>query len=395
LEKFEIVATTIFGLEEILAAELREIGATDIEILSRAVRFKGDQAMLYKSNLLLRTAVKVLKPINTFYAANEQQLYDKIKRINWDDYFSYKETFAIDGSTNSDVFTHSKFIALKSKDAIADQFRERYSIRPSVDTENPNIRINVHIADKTVVVSLDSSGTSLGKRNYRLALTDAPINEILAAGIILLSGWDKKCDFIDPMCGSGTFPIEAALMANNIPSGRNRKFCFETWKDFNLKLWNEIKAEADSKIIVSGTKIFAQDIDNRAIDIAFANAKRAGVTDRITFDCVDFFQTSHSSGKGIVVMNPPYGERLQMSEITNFYQEIGTRLKHFYQGCDAWIISSNYEAFKNFGLRTSKKIKLYNGPLECRLQKYELYQGSKKVGKTDAEHSDKKYSKDK
>lgn len=381
MEIFEIIATTLFGLEEILAAELRELGAADIEVLSRAVRYKGDREMLYKSNLLLRTAVKVLKPIGTFYAANEQQLYDKIKKINWDEYFSYNKTFAIDGSTHSEIFTHSKFIALKSKDAIADQFREKYDIRPSVDTENPDLRINVHINDKTVIVSLDSSGSSLGKRNYRLAQTEAPINEVLAAGIILLSGWDKTCDFIDPMCGSGTFPIEAALLANNIPSGRNRKFGFETWGDFDLDLWNKVKADADSNIISSNVKIFANDVDNKALDIAFANAKRAGVSNLITFDTIDFFHTSHDTGKGLVVMNPPYGERLQINEITNFYQDIGSRLKHFYQGCDAWIISANYEALKNFGLRTSKKIKLYNGPLECRLQKYELYQGSKKVSK--------------
>lgn len=388
MEKFEIVATTIFGLEEVLAAELKEIGASNIEILSRAVKFKGDKAMLYRCNLLLRTAVKVLMPIKTFFAANEQQLYDNIKKIDWNDYFSYNRTFAIDGSTYSDVFTHSKFVALKSKDAIADQFREKYSIRPSVDPVNPDIRINVHINDRTVVVSIDSSGTPLSKRNYRLALTDAPISETLAAGIIFLSGWDKKCDFIDPMCGSGTFPIEAALIANNIPSGRNRKFGFETWGNYDEDIWNEVKAEAESKIINSGVKIFAQDIDNQAIDIAFANAKRAGVQDVITFDKIDFFHSSRENGNAIVVMNPPYGERLQVDEITNFYQDMGSRLKHFYQGCDAWIISSNYQALKNFGLRTSRKIKLFNGPLECRLQKYELYQGSKKASKTGAGSSE-------
>ena len=385
MEKFEIIATTVFGLEEVLAAELREIGATDIEILSRAVRYKGDKAMLYKSNLLLRTAVKVLQPIKTFTADNDQQLYDKIKRIDWNDYFSYNKTFAIDGSTYGDVFTHSKFIALKSKDAIADQFREKYSIRPSVDTENPDIRINVHINDRTVVVSIDSSGLPLSKRNYRLAQNEAPINEVLAAGIILLSGWDKKCDFIDPMCGSGTFPIEAAMLANNIPSGRNRKFGFETWGNFDVDLWNQIKDEAESKIISSDVKIFANDNDNSALSIASANAKRAGVYELITFDYIDFFHTSHNTGKGLVIMNPPYGERLKVDEITNFYQDIGSRLKHFYMGCDAWIISANYEALKNFGLRTSRKIKLFNGPLECRLQKYELYQGSKKVSKTGPE----------
>ena len=381
MEKFEIIATTIFGLEEILAKELNDIGATDIEILNRAVRFKGDNGLMYKSNFLLRTAVKVLKPIATFFAANEHMLYEKVKKINWDDYMSYDKTFAIDGSTHSDVFTHSKYIALKTKDAIADQFRENYGIRPSVDTENPDLRLNIHIADKTVVISLDSSGNVLSKRNYRLSLTDAPINEVLAAGIILLTDWDRKCDFIDPMCGSGTFPIEAALIANNIPSGKNRNFGFEKWKDFDATLWDKIKLEADSKIIDSGVKIFAQDIDKKALEIAVSNAKRAGVNNLISFDSIDFFKSSHNDAKGIVVMNPPYGERLQINEITDFYREIGSRLKHYFQGCDAWVLSSNFEAFKSFGLRPSRKIKLFNRPLECKLQKYELYQGSKKASK--------------
>lgn len=382
MEKFEIIATTIFGLEEILASELREIGATDIELLSRAVRFKGDKAMLYKSNLLLRTAVKILKPIHSFFAANEQQLYDNIKKIDWSEYFTYNNTFAIDGATHSDIFNHSKYVALKSKDAIADQFREKYRIRPSVDPANPDMRINVHINDRSVIVSLDSSGSSLGKRNYRLAQSEAPISEVLAAGIIMLSQWDKTCDFIDPMCGSGTFPIEAALLANNIPSGRNRKFGFEKWFDFDEDLWNKIKDEANSKIIHSDVKIFAKDSGKNIIDIAIENAKRAGVHDFIEFESVDFFETTHTAGKGIVVINPPYGERLQVDDIVNFYKDMGSRLKHFYQGCDAWIISANYEALKFFGLRTSRKIKLFNGPMECRLQKYELYQGSKKASKS-------------
>ena len=382
MEKFEIIATTIFGLEEILASELREIGATDIELLSRAVRFKGDKAMLYKSNLLLRTAVKILKPIHSFFAANEQQLYDNIKKIDWSEYFTYNNTFAIDGATHSDIFNHSKYVALKSKDAIADQFREKYRIRPSVDPANPDMRINVHINDRSVIVSLDSSGSSLGKRNYRLAQSEAPISEVLAAGIIMLSQWGKTCDFIDPMCGSGTFPIEAALLANNIPSGRNRKFGFEKWNDFDEEIWNNVKDEANSKIIHSNVKIFARDSDSYIVDIAIENAKRAGVQDFIDFESIDFFQTTHTAGKGIVVINPPYGERLKMDDIINFYKDMGSRLKHFYQGCDAWIISANYEALKFFGLRTSRKIKLFNGPMECRLQKYELYQGSKKASKS-------------
>ncbi len=377
---FELVATTHFGLEEVLAAELREIGASDIKILTRAVQYKGDQKVMYKSNLLLRTAVKVLKPIKSFQAENEQELYDQIKKIEWDSYFPLEKTFAIDGSTSGTIFTHSKFIALKSKDAIADQFREKYNDqRPNVEIENPDLRINVHIQQTDVTVSLDSSGTSLGKRNYRLEQTEAPINEVLAAGIILLSGWDKKTDFIDPMCGSGTFPIEAALMANNIPSGRNRKFGFEKWNDFNAELWNDVLQEAAAGIKSVDIKIIAGEIDTKALEIADANANRAGVSDRITFTSTDFFQSSCTNGNSFIVMNPPYGERLQVEEIVAFYKEIGTRLKHFYEGCEAWIISSNYEGLKHFGLKASSKIKLYNGPLECRLHQYLLYRGSKKI----------------
>jgi putative N6-adenine-specific DNA methylase len=383
LEKFEIIVTTLFGLEEVLANELKELGAEDVEVLSRAVSIKGDTAMLYKCNLHLRTAVKVLKPISTFYANNEKQLYDKVMKIDWEQYFSYKQTFAIDASVYSEVFTHSKYVALKTKDAIADQFRDRHGIRPSVNTENPDVRINIHIHDRDVVVSLDSSGVQLGIRNYKQQQTEAPMSEVLAAGIILLTGWDKKSDFIDPMCGSGTFPIEAAMLASNMAPGRNRTFGFESWKDFDSALWNSIKTDAETKTKPCEAKIFAQDVDNRAIDITVANAKRAEVKGMITFDRTDFFNSSHNCENGLVIMNPPYGERLQLDEITRFYQDMGSRLKHFYQGCDAWIISANYDALKNFGLRPSRKIKLYNGSLECRLQKFELYRGSKKTKNPD------------
>ena len=378
MNQFEIIVTTLFGLEEILATELNQLGASDIEILNRAVKCRGDQAMLYKCNYSLRTAIKVLKPIFYFYAADEQQLYDNIRRINWADYLTVKKTFAIDGSTHGGTFTHSKYVALKSKDAIADQFRDKQGIRPSVDIEHPDLRINVHIAEKKVIVSLDSSGSSLGKRNYRLSQTLAPISEVLAAGIIYLSGWDKKCDFIDPMCGSGTFSIEAALIAANIPPGRFRSFGFETWHDFDPVLWSNIKEEADARIVPLETSFFARDIDEDALKIAEANAERAGVKQAISFSKIDFFESSHNAGNGIVVINPPYGERIKVEEIVPFYKDMGTRLKHFYPGCDAWIISSNYDALKFFGLRPSKKIKLFNGSLECRLQKYELYLGSKK-----------------
>lgn len=379
MEKFEIVVTTLFGLEEVLASELKTLGAENIELLNRAVRIRGDAATLYRCNLNLRTAVKVLTPIASFCVNNEKQLYDSVMRIDWGNHLSYRQTFAIDASVYSEVFTHSKYVALKTKDAIADQFRNRHGIRPSVDTENPDIRVNIHIHNRDVVVSLDSSGTPLGIRNYKRQQTEASMSEVLAAGIILLTGWDKRSDFIDPMCGSGTFPIEAAMLAGNMAPGRNRRFGFESWSNFDAALWGSIKAEAEAQVKPCEAKIFAMDIDNRAVDIAMANAQRAGVKGMISFDRADFFGTSHGGGQGLVIMNPPYGERLQLEEIARFYNDMGSRLKHFYGGCDAWVISANHDALKSFGLRPSRKLKLYNGQLECRLQKFELYPGSKRA----------------
>lgn len=385
MEKFEIIAKTLFGFEDILADELKELGATDIELLTRAVKYKGDKSLLYKSNLQLRTAIKVLKPIASFEVANEMQLYAKVKKIDWSAYLSPEKTFAIDGIVSSDVFTHSKFVALKSKDAIVDQFREKYGVRPSVDIEDPDLRINIHIADKTCSVSLDSSGQSLGKRGYKQSQTAAPLSEVLAAGIIILSGWDKEREFIDAMSGSGTFPIEAALMAANIPAGSFRNFTFEKWNDFDSELWRIIKQNADSRIKPLKNKIKGFDLDSNAVQIGRENARRAGVDKYISFEKKDFMISAPETDNAFVVMNPPYGERLEeKDQMVSFYKEIGDHLKQDYNGADAWIFSGNPEAMKFIGLRPSKKIKLYNGPIECRLNKYEMYRGSKKASKQDS-----------
>jgi putative N6-adenine-specific DNA methylase len=378
LEKFELIATTLFGLEEILASELKELGATEIELLVRAVKFKGDKALLYKSNLHLRTALKVLKPIAQFTIRNENGLYEEIKKINWEKYLSVEGTLAIEATVSGEYFTHSQFVALKSKDAIVDQFRDKYNIRPSVDLENPDLRLNIHISDRTCSVSFNSSNITLGKRGYRQAQSLAPISEVLAAGIIALSGWDKKSNFYDPMCGSGTFSIEAALFASNIAPGRSRSFGFERWKDFDTDLWSSIKKEAENKIITPSCKIFGSDIETRAIEISKSNAAIAKVDHLIEFKQMDFLKSEAHFNNGTVIMNPPYGERLKEKEdIIPFYQEIGTQLKHHYEGCEAWIISGNIEALKFIGLRPSRKIRLFNGPLECKLQKYELFRGKK------------------
>ena len=385
MSKFTLIAKTLFGLENVLALELRELGATDIEVLNRAVQFSGDQAMMYRANLHLRTALKILKPIASFEVNSEAHLYKMVRGIDWSAYMTIRQTFAIDGVVNSERFTHSKFIALKTKDAIADQFREKTKRRPSVDTRKPDLRINVHIFDRTCTISLDSSGKSLDRRGYRLARTEAPINEVLAAGILKLIEWDGHTELVDPMCGSGTFLVEAAMIQANVAPGRLRHFAFEKWNDFDRGLWKKIKDEADEKILqpkyLRGrpqVKIYGFDLEQEAISIAKENAMRAEVDGFIAFKKADFFTSKKHADTGLIVMNPPYGERLEKEEIENFYREIGTQLKHQYEGWGAAIISGNIQALKRLGLRPSKKWPLFNGAIECRLCKYELFKGKRK-----------------
>lgn len=381
-----MVATTLYGLEDELARELDLLGAQNIVILNRAVKFYGDQFLMYRCNMFLRTAIKVLKPIAVFDVHNENALYRKIITMPWGDYLTVNQTFAIDGATSGEVFTHSKFVALKCKDAIADQFREECGERPSVDTENPDLRINIHIADVTCTVSLDSSGVSLGKRGYRTRQTLAPLSEVLAAGMIYLAGWHGHRDFIDPMCGSGTIPIEAAMIAANIAPGKLRHFGFENWNDFEPDLFEQVKKEAADAERIPDCKIYGSDMDSKAVEIAVENAERAGVAQWVTLKQQDILMSESPSDEALVLINPPYGERLSDEEaVLTLYGEMGTRLKHFYNGCDAWIISSNMRALKLVGLRPSRKIKIYNGQLECKLNKFELYRGTRRYGRQEEE----------
>ncbi len=383
MSKFTITAKTLFGLEPILAAELEAIGATDIELLTRAVQYQGDQSLLYKSNLCLRTALRILKPIAVFDVHSEEHLYRMVREIDWSQYLTTNQTFAISGTANSRRFTHSKYIALKTKDAIADQFRDRTGIRPDVDNKDPDLWIDVRIADRTCTISLNSSGTTLAKRGYGEQRTAAPINEALAAGIILMMDWDKKSDFIDPMCGSGTFSIEAAMIAGNIPPGRLRHFNFEKWNDFDRLLWKNVRQEALDNMTEVQARIFANDEDSGVVSIAKQNARHAKVEDHIHFSANDFFETGGGKDHGIVILNPPYGERLEQADIDEFYKEIGTHLKHHFEGYEAWIISGNLEALKKVGLKTSRRIALMNGKIPCKLHKYQLYKGSRKTSAGD------------
>ena len=361
-----------------MADEISAIGGTDVQLLTRAVRYRGDQALLYKSNYMLRTALKVLKPIATFKIFNDHQLYRHVKRIPWEDFLGPDDTFAIHAVTNSDIFRHSKYIALKSKDALVDRLRDLHGARPSVDTRNPDLQIHVHIDDKLCSVALDSSGATLARRGYKTDITEAPMSEVLAAGIVLLSGWDGNSPFIDPMCGSGTLAIEAALIAHNVPPGSWRGFGFEKWRDFDPELWDAVREEARPVELLKGL-IRCSDINPKAVAIARANARRAHVEEAIIFDTEDFLLSEAKASGGVLIMNPPYGERLENQEdIAAFYGDIGTRLKHHYAGRSALILSSNLDALKKVGLRTSRRHKLFNGPLECRLYHYVLYDGSKK-----------------
>jgi putative N6-adenine-specific DNA methylase len=376
---FEMIAKTYHGLEDVLANELLQLGAQDIKTLRRAVKFKGDVGFMYKANLSLRTAVRIIKPIKTFKVSNETEFYDSIRAIDWNQYMTIDDKFAVDAFVNSTYFNHSLYIALKTKDAIVDQFRDNCGMRPDVDLEHPNLRINIHINEDLCTVSLDSSGKSLHKRGYRLETNEAPISEALAAGLILVSGWDKKSHFVDGMCGSGTFLVEAAMIAANIPANINRAhFAFEDWPDFDQNLWELIKESQLKKLKDCYGKIIGYDIDPQTIASAKINIQNAGLEDYIELKCENFFDTVKPEGPTHLVFNPPYGVRLQ-ADIPQMYQSIGDTLKKSYSGAEAWFLTSHMEGLKHVGLRASRKIEIFQAKLECRFVKYEMYRGTKKV----------------
>jgi putative N6-adenine-specific DNA methylase len=370
------------GLEPLLANELVELGAETVQEGKRAVTFEGDKALMYRANLSLRTALRILKPIGTFRAQEPSQLYNELKKIDWSEYLSVRNTFVIDAIVNrSRYFNHSQFVAQKSKDAIVDQFRENEDDRPSVNTYDPDIRINVHIAEDECTVSLDSSGDSLHKRGYRIRTGEAPINEVLAAGIVMHSGWDGKAVFQDPMCGSGTLLIEAAMIAANKAPNINRKqFGFMPWKDFDQDLFDEIKADLEQKERKPNGAIEGYDSHFGSISVSRANIENAGLSDYITLDRSDFFRRQHPSDGMFLVFNPPYGERMKLEE-SEFYKKLGDVFKQHFAGCTAWLITSDMENAKHIGLRPSRRIGLFNGKLECKLFKFEMYAGTKKVHK--------------
>ena len=379
--QFPILLRTYAGLEEILADEVLNIGGAEVESYTRTVVCKGDLGFIYKSNLALRTALKILKPIHSFTFNTNDDYYKQCFEVPWHELFSVDKTITIDSLLFSEKFNNSMFVSQLTKDAIVDRFRKEIGKRPFVDSKDTNIYISVYIKDNQVTLYLDSSGESLHKRGYRAEQVKAPLSEVMAAGILKLSGWSHHFPLYDPMCGSGTFSIEACLMANNIPPGIFRPgFAFEHWADYDKTLFDQILENLTSKIEQNPLQIFASDRSRVALQIAENNAKEAGVETDIQFSPTIFQKVASTTRKSWLFINPPYGERLQPAEIEELYKTIGATLKHNFSGCEAWLFTSNSEALNHIGLHTSRKIKLYNGPLECRLVRYEMYAGTKKGG---------------
>ncbi|NCC09808.1 MAG: RNA methyltransferase, partial [Bacteroidia bacterium] len=377
-EQFEMIAKTFQGLEEVLAGELTALGANDIAIGRRMVSFSGDKRMMYKANFCLRTAIRILKPIKHFEAKNAEEVYEQIQAIHWEDYLDTDKTFAIDATVFSEEFRHSKFVSYKVKDAIVDYFREKTGKRPSVRINKPDLSLNIHIAHTTCTLSIDSSGESLHRRGYRQEAVEAPLNEVLAAGMILMTGWQGECDFIDPMCGSGTIPIEAALIARNIAPGLFRKeFAFEKWTDFDRDLFDDIYND-DSQEREFTHRIYGYDNNIQAHEIAINNVKAAGVTKEIILKMQPFQQFEQPQEKAIMVTNPPYGERISTNDLLGLYQMIGERLKHAFTGNEAWVLSYRDECFDQIGLKASQRFPLFNGALECQFRQYEIFDGKYK-----------------
>lgn len=395
VQEFELIAKTFMGLENVLAQELTQLGANNVKIGRRMVSFTGDKEMMYRANFQLHTAIRILKPIAHFKAKSAEDMYDEVKKIDWSKYILDGKTFSVDSVVYSDEFRNSRFVTYKVKDAIVDQFREKTGTRPNISVSNPDIRLNIHIAEDHATLSLDSSGESLHRRGYRQESVEAPLNEVLAAGMILMTGWKGDTDFIDPMCGSGTLPIEAALIARNISPGVFRKeFAFEKWPDFDKDLFDEIYND-DSQEREFTHHIYGYDIDMKCVNTANLNIRAAGLSKDITIQQADFKDFKKPAEKSLLIMNPPYGERISTPNLMATYKMIGERLKHQFVGNEAWVLSYREECFEQIGLKPSIKIPVYNGSLECEFRKYTIFDGKMKnfraeggVVKTDREKAE-------
>ncbi len=376
----QYAAKTMLGLESVLADELTKYGASNVKAGNRIVTFSGTKETLYKANYLSRTALRILCPLTDFKITSQKQLYKKALAIPWENIFDVNQTFATHATVNNSLFTHSKYASLLLKDAIADRFRKKCYKRPYVNPQFPDVSVDLHISNDHVTISLDSSGQSLHKRGYKKATGAAPLNEVMAAGMILLSGWDGKTDFYDPMCGSGTIIIEAAMIAQHIPTGFFREmYGFKNWKDFDEKLWQKVVQDASDDFQELECEIYGSDESSKMVKIAIENAKHAHLNKDISIKRRDFFKLQPTSNEGMIITNPPYDQRLDNDDIDQFYKQIGDALKNNFQGFTAWILSGNLEAIKKIGLKSEKRIIMFNGPIESRFSKYSLYAGSKRM----------------
>ncbi len=379
-DNFKMIAKTFYGFEEILSDELLKLGAQKIIKGNRNVSFYGDKGFMYKSNICLRTALKIIKPIKEFRFKNIDEYYKKIYEIKWEDYLDIKSSFLINSVVfNSKIFNNSKFTSLKAKDAIVDRFRNKFNKRPSINSFNPELKIEIHVSRNFCTVSLDSSGESLHKRGYKKYNSAAPLNEVLAAGIILMSDWDKKSDLLDPMCGTGTFLIEAAMIARNIAPNLNRlAFAFEKWKDWDDELFETIEESVKNKEIEFDHKLYGFDISSAMVKKAEKNIEISDLGVDIEIVNKDFLSSIKTDNDKLhILINPPYDKRISV-DVNELYKKIGDTLKNNYLHSDVWLITANLEAIKSIGLKSSKKIKLFNGSLESRLLNYNIYPGSKK-----------------
>lgn len=378
MNEFELIAKTFMGLEPVLAKELTQLGANNVQIGRRMVSFTGDKEMMYRANFQLHTAIRILKPIAKFKARSADEVYEEVKKIDWSKYIEKGKTFSVDSVVYSEEFRNSRFVTYKVKDAIVDQFRENTGTRPNISVSNPDIRLNIHIAEADATLSLDSSGESLHRRGYRQESVEAPLNEVLAAGMILMTGWRGETDFIDPMCGSGTLLVEAALIAHNVSPGIFRKeFAFEKWPDFDAELFDTIYND-DTQEREFTHHIYGYDIDMKAVNTARLNVRAAGLSKDITIENADFKDFTQPKEKSLLVVNPPYGERISTPNLLNTYKMIGERLKHAFMGNEAWVLSYREECFEAIGLKPSIKIPVYNGSLECEFRKYAIFDGTMK-----------------
>ncbi len=379
-ENFDMLAKCLYGFEAVLAKELRDLGAQNVKEGVRSVRFRGDKGFMYKANLSLRTALRILVPVFEVDVSSDDDLYRELLRHDWGRYLDVSGTLAVNATVFGDTFKHSHYVALRTKDAIVDYFRKKEHKRPNVDVRHPDVLFHVHIHNQKCIVSLDSSGESLHKRGYRSETNIAPIKEVLAAGLILMSGYSGSVDFIDPMCGSGTILIEAAMIACNIPAGIHRaEFGFEKWKDFDSDLFELIHSSMLKRVRNASHQIIGFDKAPSAIRKSMENIQNASLEEFIRVERKNFFhEPKPVEGDALLLFNPPYGERLNI-DVEDFYRNIGDALKNSYSQTTAWIISSDFEnGIKSIGLRSSRKIKVFNGKLECRFVKYEMYEGSKK-----------------